>query len=35
MHRRSESGAEGASSHHGCMIEDVDGETCRAVAVAG
>jgi len=34
MHRCSQSGAEGASSHHGC-IEDVDGEAFRTAAVAG
>jgi len=34
MHRRSKSGAEGASSRHG-SIEDVDGEAFRTVAVAG
>jgi len=33
MHRGSQSGEEGASSHHGC-IEGVDGEAIRAVAVA-
>jgi len=34
MRRGSQSGAERASSRHGC-IEDVDEETIRTVAVAG
>jgi len=34
MHRCSQSGAEGASSRHGC-VEGMGGETIRPAAVAG